>query len=146
MYGHTFVGVAGDQLVVFDAEKVEAKGMTSVVSFDLKDLVNTREVYKVLAYRPAIVGDNLVVVLVENQLSNQKKDRLTLVQLNTSTKTFKLLKHLEAPKVFSACISAHRHHSGFHKPEDNDAADHDNTYYATVSSNSTQDASPAYRF
>jgi hypothetical protein len=35
MYGHTFIGIAGDQLVALDAEKVEAKRLESRVMIDL---------------------------------------------------------------------------------------------------------------
>lgn len=54
------------------------------------------------------------------------------MKLNTATKDFSVIKQLEVPKVYSACISARSQHSGYHKDEDLSGADHDNTYYANV--------------
>ena len=66
MFGHIFIGVSGDSLVTFDAVKVDAKTHQTLVSVDLSEVVNTREVYKVLGYRPSITGDELIVAIVEN--------------------------------------------------------------------------------
>ena len=85
MFGHTFIGLCGDSLIVFDAAKVDAKTHQTLVSFNLGEVLNPTEVYKVLGYRPSITGDELIVAIVENQLIDQRRDRLTLVKLNTET-------------------------------------------------------------
>lgn len=49
------------------------------------------------------------------------------------------VKQLEVPKVYSACISAKYHHSGYHLEEpENSGADHDNSYYTTIIAQSNQ--------
>jgi len=147
MFGHTFLGLSGDSLVTFDAAKVDAKTHQTLVSIDLSEVVNTREVYKVLGYRPSITGDELVVAIVENQVRDQRRDRLTLGKLNTETKEFSVIKQLEVPKVYSACISARSQHSGYHKDEASSGADHDNTYYANVTQAQNDGSSPeAFKF
>ena len=70
MFGHTFIGLSGDSLVTFDAAKVDAKTHQTLASVDLSEVVNTREVYKVLGYRPSITGDELIVALIENQVKD----------------------------------------------------------------------------
>jgi len=142
MFGHTFIGLSGDSLVTFDAAKVDAKTHQTLVSVDLSTVVITREVYKVLGYRPTITGEELIVALVENQVGDQRRDRLTLAKVNTETKEFLVIKQLEVPKVYSACIAAKSHHSGYHKDEDSSGADHDNTYYANVAQSQDDGSSP----
>ncbi len=66
--------------------------MASVVTFDIKDLVNTREIYKILAYRQGITGEELIVVLIENQVAAQKKDRATVLSVFPDTKEIKVIK------------------------------------------------------
>jgi len=74
-----------------------------------------------------------VIVLIENQPKNPLQDRLTIYNL---TKELTLVSQSQVPKVYSICISAKTHHSGYHESDvsgdDENSSYHDNTYYTTI--------------
>ena len=113
MHGHTLVAVANGKLHVLDA----ATGAKQV--FELPVEVNGREVYRVLAIRGG------TVVLIENQLS--AKDKVTVLRVGGA---LEVVKQMEVPKTYSACISAADHHSGYMGDR---AKDQENLAYTTIS-------------
>ena len=59
MYGNTLLAIAGDYLVrVENASKVD--------SVKVSEWVDTREVYRVIAYKKDIKSDEIIVILIEN--------------------------------------------------------------------------------
>ena len=72
----------------------------------------------------------MIVIVIENQIKSQRKDRVSVLKVS-SEEEVEVIKQIEAPKVYSACISAKYHHSGYHKEEDT-TVDHDNSYYTTI--------------
>jgi hypothetical protein len=68
---------------VFDALKYDPKTPpASVTTVNLGTTVNAKEVYKLLAFKSLIhregIDAGLTIVLVENQVQEQRKDRLTV--------------------------------------------------------------------
>ena len=132
MYGNTVIALAGESIVIFNAEEVKPK----IKSFEVrKHGINPREVYKIVAYKK---GKELIVSIVENLIKSQRKDRISVMRVGEEEEA-EIIKQMEVPKVYSACISAKYHHSGYHKEEDT-TVDHDNSYYTTINSGSESES------
>ena len=86
-----------------------------------------------IAYKANISDpqSQFIIVLIENQPKSPLLDRLSVYTVSTSGLT--LVSQSQTPKVYSLCISASVHHSGYHH-NDLDTDDvNDNTYYTSVS-------------
>lgn len=128
-YGHTTVAFSvahGGSLITFDAEKYDQKApqVTIIKEVGTAAGVNPSEVYKIIAFKN---GDSLSVVMVENQVGKQVEDKLTVVSVKDG---LQIVKQVTVPKVYSICLSAGIHHSGFFE---NDTT-HDNSHYTSINS------------
>ena len=72
----------------------------------------SREVYKILVIRNAADGADgeVTVVVIENKVEEQQKDRLTVTKIQEGR--VEVVKQIQVPKAYSVCISARKHHSG----------------------------------
>ena len=131
MHGHTtialVVGANKGTLYVFDAAGFNQKAKNVSVITDLESIVNPSEVYKILAFKDQVGSEesDMTVVLIENQIQSQVKDRLTVGTITKDAEgklQIKVVKQIEVPKTYSACISAKMHHSGYSTEGTNDFA------------------------
>ena len=120
MHGHLIVALVGDTLNVIEADTGKIQPFK----------VDGKEVYRILVFKQ---GEALTVVLVQNRIDSQTTDRVTVVKIAGENLT--VVKEMEVPKTYSACISATHHHSGYSDEQARDSAQ-DNLHYTTLNSSS----------